>query len=174
MFKELDILTFFFEKPTREWNVREIARFSKMAPTTVSKFLKLYKKQDILSYKKKKVFDLYKANMGSNSYRDLKVYYTIKKIRDSGLMNELNIFYGKPTVILFGSCSFGMDTESSDIDLLIISEKKDDFTGKKKFEKKSQKELQLLVVKDLRELKNKHLINSILNGIVLQGELQWI
>lgn len=174
MFKELNVLRLFLENPTKEWNVREVARHAKIAPATASKLLKKYQKKVILLHKKERILDLYKANLDSDSYRDLKVYYMIRKIRESGLVAALNVFYGKPTIILFGSSSFGMDTETSDVDLLIISEKKEDFPDYKKFEKKLQKELQFFVVKDLEELRNKHLINSVLNGIVLQGEIRWI
>ena len=84
-------------------------------------------------------------------------------------MTELNRFYLKPTIILFGSTSTGYDTEESDIDLVIITEKKQDFPKKKAL----GKELQLFVVNDLKELRNEHLIKNVLNGIVLQGEINF-
>ena len=117
---------------------------------------------------------MYKSNIESEDYIDLKKYYNIKKLRDSGFIEELNNFYLKPTIILFGSMSNGLDVGSSDIDLVIVSEKKQEFSKIKEFEKKLKREIQMFVVKELKELKNKHLINNVLNGVILQGELIWI
>ncbi len=173
MFKILNIMKIFFEEPNREFNVREVARITEKTPATISKKLKELNKKDLIKYRKERILDLYKANLESDNYKDLKKYYSIKKIRDSGLIESLNIFYLKPTIILFGSASYGLDTETSDIDLVIISENTKDFPEKKDFEKKINKSLQLFVVKELKDLKNKHLTNNVLNGILLQGQIQW-
>ena len=171
MFKEFNILKIFFEKPIEEFNVREIAKLAKITPATSSKYLKEFYKKSILNYRKERILDLYKSNIESEDYIDLKKYYNIKKLRDSGFIEELNNFYLKPTIILFGSMSNGLDVGSSDIDLVIVSEKKQEFSKIKEFEKKLKREIQMFVVK---ELKNKHLINNVLNGVILQGELIWI
>jgi len=123
MFKELNILKLFFEEPGREFNVREVARLAKTAPATASAKLKEFEKNSILKHRKERMLGLYKADLESASYRDLKVYYSIRKIRESGLIESFNEFYIKPTIILFGSCSKGIDTETSDMDIVIISEK---------------------------------------------------
>lgn len=173
MFKKLNILKIFFEYPTKEFNVREIARRAHISPATASKVLKELTKKGILKEKKEKLLNLYKANIENDLYRDLKVFYNIRKIKESGLLIELNIFYLKPTIVLFGSAANGYDTENSDIDLLIISEKTKKFPNLKKFEKKLNRKIQIFVVENLRDLKNRHLINSISNGIVIQGEIVW-
>ena len=173
MFKELNMLNLFFDEPTREFNAREIARLTKIAPATASKKLKELENQSILKHRKERVLDLYKANLESDSYKDLKLYYTIRKLRESTLIESLREFYLKPAIILFGSCSRGMDTETSDIDIAIISEKTKEFPSIKEYNKKLKRELQLFAVKNLKELKNEHLISNVLNGIVLEGELIW-
>jgi len=116
---------------------------------------------------------LYKADLESDLYKDLKIFYNLRKIKDSGLLEELNTFYLKPTIVLFVSCVSGTDTETSDLDLLIISEKTK-IPDVKKFEKKIKRKIQLFVVRNLRELKNKHLLNNILNGITIQGKIRWV
>ncbi len=75
---------------------------------------------------------------------------------------------------MFGSCAYGMDTETSDYDLLIISEKTKEFPNIRKFEKNIKKKIQIFVVKNIKDLKNKHLVNNILNGIIIQGRIKWI
>ena len=67
-----------------------------------------------------------------------------------------------------------MDTETSDIDLVVISEKTADFPEQKKFETKLNREIQIFAVKDIKDLRNEHLINNVMNGIVIQGEIKWI
>jgi predicted nucleotidyltransferase len=174
MFNELNILKPFLEDPLKEFNVRELAKVIKITPATASKHLKYFTKESILKYRKERNYDLYKANIENQYFRDLKVYYSIIKIKKSNIIEELNKFYIKPTIILFGSTATGYDTKESDIDLVIISEKKDDFLKQKEFEKKLKKTLQIFIVKELKNLKNPYLINNVLSGIVLQGEIKWI
>jgi len=173
MFKELNIMKLFLEEPNREFNVREASRILKISPATASKELENLEKKRLLKKRDERMLKLYKANSEGEFSRDLKTFYNIRKIKDSGFMEELNKFYLKPTIILFGSASEGLDTEESDFDMIIISEKKKQFSVDK-FEKKLNRKIQLFVVKNLKELKNKHLINNVLNGLILQGEIKWI
>lgn len=174
MFKELNSLKIFFESPTKEFNVREVARILKITPATASTQLNSFAKKGFLKQRKERNFIFYKANLESDVYIDSKIFYNIREIRESGLIEELNEFYIKPTIVLFGSYSHGLDVEDSDIDLLIISEKKSSFNQINKYKKKLNRDIQLFVVKKIKDLKNEHLINNILNGINLQGELKWI
>jgi predicted nucleotidyltransferase len=173
MFKELNIMEIFFESSAREFGVREAARLLKVAPATASKELKALAGRGLLKERKERVYNIYKANLESDFYTDLKVFYNIRKIRESGLMENLNRFYLKPTVILFGSSAHGLDTETSDLDIVIISEntKIPDFGT---LEKKLKRRIHVFAVRHIKELKNEHLINNVLNGIVLQGEVKWI
>ena len=173
MFEIFDILKIFFEEPSKEFNVREVARILKISPATASKELKSLAKMNFLKERKERIFILYRANLESDNYRDLKTYYNVRKLKESGFVDALNNFYLKPTIVLFGSAFNGLDTETSDFDLAIISEKTDmiDF---KKFEEKINRKIQLMVVRDVKDLKNEHLINNILNGLVIQGKIRWI
>src|SRR3989344_4419083 len=111
MFKKLNILKVFLESPNKEFNVREVARLMKMAPATISKELKVLAKKGILKERKDRRFNFYRANLESDYYRDIKVFYTLRKIKGSGFIESLNSFYGKPTIIFFGSAAYGIDTE---------------------------------------------------------------
>jgi predicted nucleotidyltransferase len=174
MFNELNNLRLFFEEPSREFNVREVARLLKLSPATASKKLKELEKLGMVKGRQERMLILYKANLESQAYLDIKSYYTIRIIRESGLLESLNKFYLKPTIVLYGSACFGLDTETSDVDLLVISEKTKDFPDTAKFQQKLKRKIQILVVADIKELKNDHLINNVLNGITLQGMIKWI
>ena len=174
MFKELNILKLFFEEPTKEFNVREVGRLLKIAPATASKELKLSVAEGLLKERKERILTLYKSNLENELYRDIKIFYNLQKVKNSGLIDALNSFYLKPTIVLFGSCASGTDTETSDFDLLVISEKIKEFPEIKKYEKKLNRKLQLFAVKKIKDLKNNHLINNIINGITIQGNIKWI
>lgn len=174
MFKELNNMKLFLEEPTKEFNVREVARLLKIAPATASKELKSAFKKGLLKERKEKILNLYKANLENELYRDIKIFYNIQKIKDSELIDSLNRFYLKPTIVLFGSCASGIDTETSDFDLLVISEKTKEFPEIKKYEKKLNRKLQLFAVKKIKDLRNDYLINNIVNGITIQGKIKWI
>ena len=174
MFQELNSLKPFLESPLKDLGVREYARATKMSPATASRLLKEFAKKELLKEKKERKFILYKANRDSEIYKDVKIFYNLRKIKDSGLLEALNQFYLKPTIIFFGSGAKGEDIEESDFDLIIISEKKKDFPEKDLFEKRMKKRIQLFIVKDVKELRNQHLINNVLNGVKIQGQIQWI
>lgn len=174
MFRELNTLRPFLDNPNKQYSVREIARILDITPATASKKLKDFAKKEILKYEKSRTYDLYQANIDNVAFRDIKVYYSITQIRQSKLIEELNKFYLKPTIILFGSTAAGYDTEESDIDLVVISENKKEFPKHKEFEKKLKKNIQLFIINNLKELRNEHLINNVLRGIVLQGEIKWM
>lgn len=173
MFNLLNEMNSFFKEPNREVNVREFARMLKISPATASKNLKLMTKKGLLIERKERNLILYKANLDNDAYLDLKIYYNIRKIKESGLLRGLNDYYLKPTIVLFGSCAYGLDTEISDIDLLIISEKTS-IVELKKYERKLKSKVQLFVVKKIKDLQNEHLMNNIMNGIIIQGRVKWI
>ena len=173
MFKELNTIGIFLEEPTREFNIREAARILKISPATASKELKKFVKKGLLTGRNERMLSLYKANLENDLYKDLKIFYTMRKIKDCGLLEALNRFYLKPTIVLFGSSAFGVDTETSDLDFLVISENTKEFSELKKFEMKLKRKMQFFIVKDIRNLKNRHLINNILNGIIIQGKIKW-
>jgi predicted nucleotidyltransferase len=174
MFKKMNILELFLKEPNKEFNVREVAKILKKAPATASKKLKELEKEGLLKQRDFRMLKLFQANLDSEKLRDYKIFYNIRKIKESILIDELNKFYLKPTIVLFGSLSKGYDVKESDIDLLIISENKKEFPNLKKIQKELGKEIQLFVVKSVKNLKNEHLINNVLNGITLQGSVKWI
>jgi len=174
MFNNLNTLRIFFDEPTREFSVRETSRILKISPATASMHLKEISNNGILSARKERMLMLYKSNLENDLYKDIKLFYNMRRIKESGLVDKLNKFYLKPTIIFFGSGASGMDTETSDFDIVIISEKTSKISNLEAIEKKLKRKVQIFAVKNIKELKNNHLINNILNGITLQGGIKWI
>mgnify|MGYP001562408188 CR=1 FL=1 len=68
-----DILEFFIREPEREFHVRNLAKLTKKSPTTISKYLFKFKKDGLLSLKKRFNHLLFKANTESKKFVDLKI-----------------------------------------------------------------------------------------------------
>lgn len=167
------VLVPFLDEPTREFNVRELARALRISPTTASAHLRRYAQAGILKETRNRNLKLYRANIESGLYRDIKVFRTVRKLKDSGLMEALDDFYLSPTVVLFGSASTGYDTEASDIDLVVVSDTSKAFPRQPEFERKLGRDLQIFAVKALKDLRNEHLIANAIDGITLQGGKTW-
>lgn len=173
MFKEINILEPFFNEPSREFNVREFGRVMHLAPATASKYLMHFAKLRILLERSDRMLKLYKANVNNDFWCNLKVFQTIRKLYDFGVIMQINEFYHKPHIRLFGSAAYGMDNETSDIDLLAISEKTSRLKVSSSIEKKLHRTLHILACKQISDLQNEHLINNVLNGIPIQGRIKW-
>jgi len=167
------LLEYFFKEPEREFHVRELAKLVKKSPTTVSKYLKQFEYKKYLLSEKKLNHLLFKANSESSSFKYLKLFSNIKKLHESGLLTSLIEEFNHPkAIILFGSFSKGEDIADSDIDLLIITPIKKEI-NLLKFEKVLDHKIQLFQYSDkemgVMKSKNKELINSWINGVVLNG-----
>lgn len=167
------LLSYFFEEPEREFYVRELAKFLKKSPTTISKYLNILKKEQLLISSRKFNHLLFKADI-NRKFKDLKLNYNFGLIRDSGLLDYLRNKFNYPeAIVLFGSFAKAENVKKSDIDILIVSpvKKKLDL---KSFEKKLGYEIQIFIYsgKELTSLKNKELLNNFINGIVLEGYME--
>ncbi len=167
------LLRYFFEEPEREFHVRELAKLLKKSPTTISKYLNELKKEGILVSERRLNHLLFKANSKSFQFKDAKLFYNLKKIRESGILEYLDEQLNHPqAIILFGSFVKSENIKKSDIDLFIITSIKKNL-DLKEFEKKLGHEIQLFLHsnQEIKEMKQKKepLLNSIINGIVLNG-----
>lgn len=170
---DIRILKPFLEYPTKSYLVREISRKVNVNHTTVWKYLKYLEKEEILEKKKGGLYPVYRIIL-SRKFLNLKLYYNLEKLRNSGLLEELERKYDNPTIVLFGSYSKAIDDNLSDIDLCLITEVEKEISMEG-YEKFLNRKVSLHIFNKkkwvIAKVKNKELINSILNGIVLEGEL---
>jgi predicted nucleotidyltransferase len=168
MLKIFNRLEPFFEDCYRRINVREYARIMKISPPTASKILYELKKEQILENFEERGFLFFFANKKDKTFVDLsRIYHRIK-------LKELIDYLGKNLIeyslILFGSLAKAEAKPDSDIDLAILSNKKDiDLT---KFEKKLKRKIQLLWFNSFNDIKNNELKNNIINGFLLKGKIK--
>ena len=176
MSKKIDkfrLLRLFTEEPQRQYNVREAGRLAGIMPTTSSKYLKELCKDGFLTVKQERHMTLYSADTDGHAFRDFKIYSNIKKIRSSGLVEFIENSLNYPeTIILFGSYAKGENTRGSDIDLFILSESRKGLDTAR-LEKRLGAKIQLFICgrQELEnmKIKNRGLLNNIINGIRLSG-----
>jgi predicted nucleotidyltransferase len=167
------LLEYFFEEPEREFHVRELAKLLKKSPTTISNHLNQLKMEKILTSERRLNHLLFKANSTSHQFKDSKLFYNIKKIRESGILVYLDEQLNNPqAIVLFGSFAKSENIKRSDIDLFIVTTVKKEM-NLKEFEKKLGHEIQLFLHsnEEIEKMKQKKepLLNSIINGFVLEG-----
>jgi predicted nucleotidyltransferase len=174
MERKLTILKPFFEEPNRRFSIRELSRILKINHTTVRQYLNKLVKEGFLSVKKGGLYSFYQL-VFSKKTTNLKLYYNLEKIRESGLIEDLEKTYDLPVIVLFGSYASAMDDKTSDIDICLISNVEKEFNAEK-YENKLNRKISLhKFTKNLwnkSKKSNPNLINNICNGIVLSGELE--
>jgi hypothetical protein len=170
MFKELNIMEPFFEAPKREFSVREAAKLLKVAPATASKALAELASLGLLTVREDRLANLYAANIGSDGYKDLKRYFTIRKLKESGFLEAINKRFASPTILLCGQAAEGNDTEADSIDLIVISGKKEVIPDKALFEQKLKRQLRIFAAANFNEIESSFL-KGVGSWIVLQGNL---
>lgn len=171
MLKIFNELKPFLEDITAEIGVREYAKIMNISPPSASTLLKNYMKENILESRKFKRFLFFKAKTDSELFKDLLKLYNIRTIKDSGIIEIIEDKYNFPAIILFGSFSKAENIPQSDIDLCIISDSKKELVLEK-FEKKLGHKIQIFNFSSLEAIKNKDLLNNIINGILIKGAIK--
>ena len=165
----LKVMELLFKFPYRTFHIRELARLTELSSTGIIKIVKRLKKEKLLVTEKVKNVEEIKPDFNGR-FLLLKRMYNVYSLYDSGLMGFIKKYYEMPqAIILFGSYSDGTDTEKSDIDIAIVSQKKNipDF---KKFENKLARKVNIHLVNiDKAE---KEFKNSLANGITLEGFIE--
>lgn len=168
----LNTLECFFEDTTREISVREFSRIKKVAPATASKILKRLVQDGLLINREDRGYILFSANTQNKTLKRLSLIYWENRLKD--LIKDLNKFYTYSPIVLFGSLGKCENTIDSDIDIAVISKNTKDFPDISKYEKRFEREIQIFNLKSAKDLKNKNLLNNILNGHKLEGDIEWI
>jgi len=167
----LRVMELFFKSPYSSFHIREIARLTGLSSTGVIKIIKRLKREKLLVSRKSNNLEEIKPDFNGR-FLIIKRVYNIYSLYYSGLVDFIKSYYEMPqSIILFGSYSNGTDTEKSDIDIAVISNKKEipDFA---KFKNKLSRKINLHII-DI-EKTPKEFINSLANGIVLEGFVEMI
>lgn len=158
------ILDFLLWRPAEQFYEKEIAEAVGLSKSIVNLIMAHLLQEGWVWLEKKGRLNFYQANLNSVKVRGYKKNLTIDRL--SRLIEYLT---GKAErLVLFGSAALGEDTDASDLDLLIVSEKD---LKRKEIQKllPEGRQAQLLVKTpdEFRELRNK---NQVLYSAILQGE----
>lgn len=168
--KKGNLLKFVFLHPTGEYTVREIARKTGMSPTWISKISRELAKADLVTIKEETTSKKISAKKGQTFIRKKRVF-NLDSVYGSGVVDKLAEEYAHPdAIVLFGSYSKGEDTEKSDIDIAIISQRKKAEVSLKAYEKKLERQIHVVIVSP--EETTKEFGMTLANGVVLYGYLE--
>lgn len=168
--KQDKIMKAFFNSPSQNFHIRELSRLTKIPVSTVSRIIKDILKKDLLSVKRKTPILELGANLESKNFIQHRKEFNISQIKNMGILDFLISKYNEPeAIVLFGSYSRGEDIEKSDIDILVVTNKRI-APNLEKYEKLLQRKIHLLEM-NIKDIKPE-LLNNIINGIILHGYLK--
>ena len=165
----MKVLEYFFNCPEEWIHIRALGRKLHKSPNTIRAEITLLLKQKLIVEKKDSVYRLFKANLETQKFINLKKIDNLKKILETKLVEEIYKYYSPKAIILFGSYSRGEDLSNSDIDIGVITAKKGRVVLDK-YEKKLSREIRLSLF--LPSAVSEEFYNNILNGIVLKGQVK--
>lgn len=160
----------FAQQPTKPFQVRELARLTKIAHTSVRLHLQTLVREGLVRRERVGVYHAYRANREAPPFRMYKQFYNLLALRQSGIIAMLEETAAPDAIVLFGSYAKGEDIERSDIDLFLLA--KEQKLNLQQYERKLGRGIQLFFTENLRTLPAE-LCNNIINGTVLSGFLRW-
>ncbi len=163
------VLKILFNNPTCKFHIRELARITKLNPNTIINIIKPLEKQKIVEKQAKKHIIEISLNFENKETIWKKRIFNMSQIYGSGLVDFLIEKYSPSSICLIGSYSRGEDIEKSDIDIAVITNKKN-LVNLNKFEKKLNKNIHLLLIS--KSNISEEFFNNLINGIRLYGYLK--
>jgi predicted nucleotidyltransferase len=174
--KEEQVLKLIFENsPMKEWHFEEIVREAKVTRAVANKWLRKYVKQGIIKRQKKKGrFPVYSAGKDNVAYQSHKRVHGLRKLYDSGLVEELLKLPGAKTIIIFGSIARGDWYKESDIDIFVLGGESPE--NLRNVHAKAHKLIEVHHFNDIKELntiRNDFLLN-VIDGHLIKGTIEKI
>lgn len=164
------ILKEIFENPTYSFHIRELARRTKLNPNTVINITDELKKEGVITKRRSKHLIEIKSNIEDKWFIREKRLFNLKQLYTSNLVDFLVDFYNEPeSIVVLGSYSKGEDIEKSDIDIVIITNKKE-MPNIEVFEKKLKRKLHIIA--ETYDSLSKEFYKNLINGVILYGYLK--
>lgn len=129
-YREWKILRFFLENCSSSFYVNETAQKLKVSSGSVSKFLKDLEKDGVVTKRKVGNSLPHKLNNELLIVKQLKILVLLLNLGELDLVRKLlEIDNSIVSIAVYGSHASGENDEKSDLDIIIISNKKEKFTG---------------------------------------------
>ena len=149
--------------------VREYAALRKVSPPTASTILTQLHKEGLLRKEKDRKYLLFSANNESRLFTQLSRAYFAHHLKKIGLTGQLEKELISPLIILFGSFAKAEINENSDLDIAIFTPSQKEIPLEK-HEEQLGRSIQVFIFKNKGAVKNKELLNNILNGVIIAGD----
>ena len=160
----------FFEDCYNHISVREYSRLTKISPPWASKILKGYSKDGYLSQKEERGHLLFSLNNANEEAVELSRLYWKNRLKKFSAL-----FTGKfisISGVLFGSLSKAEARGDSDVDIAVFASEKKPIDISQ-IEASLKRKISIHWFKSLSDIKNEHLLNNIINGVILFGKIKW-
>lgn len=123
--KLLRALKFFIDNPYEEMYLRELARKMKLSPYSIKQYADFLLKKDLIKEERKANLRYFKANMNNLFFKHLKIASNIYSLSEIDFVEFLKENISNvSSIVLFGSMAKGENDKNSDVDLVIIGNKK--------------------------------------------------
>lgn len=168
------VLGAFFNDPLPKeggFQLRELGRKSRLAPTSVKMYLNELKSESLIKESKNRAqgFPLYSANWENERYIFYKKLNTLSLIFEFGLISYLSELCMPDAIVLFGSAAKGEDILTSDLDIFMLCKERK--VELRRFEKAIGRKISLFFNENFSGLSSE-LKNNIINGVRLKGYLK--
>ena len=169
-FNRYKILRVFFDEPNKKFQLRELVRITGISLPSVKQHVEVLLKHGFLHEVKGGIYKGYSSSMNEN-YRVFKRNDLLVRLKDCGLIKEIEEKFTPNSIVLYGSAVDGRDDERGDVDVFIQSNAGD--IELSKYEHELKRKITLLFEPDMKKIDDK-LKNTLANGIVLSGFLKVI
>ena len=163
-----------FNYPNSTFHIRNLAKRTGLSTTAISSAVNELQKFNIISVRKNEITTDIKADLESEAYFFYKKIFNLYRLEHYNLISELKETFNAKAIVLFGSFAKGEDIEESDIDILIITNSKNEKVKMLNiWEKEFNRKINLHILQSVRR-SSAEFKNAICNGIVLYGYIQVI
>ena len=160
-----------FNSPNKTFHIRKLAKEAGLSTTSIISATEELEKFEIVKIEKTYLTTNIKANLGADTYIFYKKIFNLYRLERYAIIEQLKRTFHPETIVLFGSFARGEDIEESDVDILIITNRKEVEIDLDAYEKLLNRKINLHVLSSL-EKSSSEFKNSIANGIVLHGYLK--
>src|SRR3989344_7163654 len=121
--KEERVLELFLNEPTKHWHFHDIVKTAGVSEAAAHKWLKKLVKEGIIAHVEfLGKMPYFQSRWNSSEYQIRKKSFAIRKLEESGVLQELMSMENAKTVVIFGSWYRGDWNTHSDVDVFILGD----------------------------------------------------
>ena len=165
--KREEVLRFLCSKPSEEFNISEISELTGISKPYISEELDYLEEQGVVKIRRRSNQKIAGFNRENDEALNLKRLVNLNEFYSSGILSKVVEEYQYPeAIVLFGSFADGEDTEKSDVDLAIITDKELSLKGLEVMNRSVN------IVEFTEDSILPEMLESLANGITVYGHLE--